>query len=74
MRFFILEYEKTIDALLDSNVFSDAGREEYVRVVLKIGMANCMIPWFWEKIPMISSLAAADGYITIRLDQGRFIS
>ncbi|MFA5563908.1 MAG: gephyrin-like molybdotransferase Glp [Candidatus Caldatribacteriota bacterium] len=66
---FHFEYEKTIDALLDSNVFSDAGREEYVRVVLKNRHGQLWAIPVLGKSGMISSLAAADGYITIRLNQ-----
>ncbi|MDD3031532.1 MAG: molybdopterin molybdenumtransferase MoeA, partial [Atribacterota bacterium] len=52
-----------------SNVFSDAGREEYVRVVLKNRHGQLWAIPVLGKSGMISSLAAADGYITIRLNQ-----
>lgn len=59
---------KKIDALLESNVFSDPGREEYIRVSL-INKDNQLwaIPEL-GKSGMISSLARADGYITVNLN------
>jgi len=60
---------KTIDALLESNVFSDAGREEYVRVVLKSKNDQLWAEPILGKSGIISSLAKADGYITIKLNQ-----
>jgi molybdopterin molybdotransferase len=60
---------KKIDALLESNVFSDAGREEYVRVVLKNKHGQLWAIPVLGKSGMISSLASADGYITIKLNQ-----
>ncbi len=59
---------KKIDALLESNVFSDPGREEYIRVSL-INKDNQLwaVPEL-GKSGMISSLARADGYITINLN------
>jgi molybdopterin molybdotransferase len=61
--------KNTIDALLESNVFSDAGREEYVRVMLKNKNGQLWAIPVLGKSGMISSLATADGYITIRLNQ-----
>ena len=60
---------KKIDALLESNVFSDPGREEYIRVSL-INKDNQLwaVPEL-GKSGMISSLAKADGYITINLNK-----
>jgi len=66
---FDFKYRKTIDALLDSNVFSDAGREEYVRVILKNKNGQLWAIPVLGKSGMISTLAAADGYITIGINQ-----
>ena len=60
---------KTIDALLENNVFSDAGREEYIRVLLKNKNNQLWAVPVLGKSGMISSLAKADGYITVRLNQ-----
>ncbi len=60
---------KTIDALLENNVFSDAGREEYIRVLLKNKNNQLWAEPVLGKSGMISSLARADGYITIRINQ-----
>ena len=60
---------KTIDALLDSNVFSDAGREEYIRVSLHNKNGRLWAIPVLGKSGMISSLSRADGYITIGLNQ-----
>jgi molybdopterin molybdotransferase len=60
---------KMVDALLESNVFSDAGREEYVRVVLKSKNDQLWAEPILGKSGIISSLAKADGYITIKLNQ-----
>lgn len=60
---------KTVDALLESNVFSEAGREEYIRVVLKDKNSQLWAEPILGKSGMISSLALADGYITVGLNQ-----
>jgi molybdopterin molybdotransferase len=60
---------KTIEALLEKNVFSDAGREEYIRVVLEKKDGRLRAIPVLGKSGMISSLARADGYITIGLNQ-----
>jgi molybdopterin molybdotransferase len=60
---------KNIDALLESNVFSDAGREEYIRVILQNKNGQMWAVPVLGKSGMISSLAKADGYITINLNQ-----
>jgi len=61
--------KNTIDALLESNVFSDAGREEYIRVMLKNKNGQLWAIPVLGKSGMISSLATADGYVTIKLNQ-----
>ena len=60
---------KTITALLENNVFSDAGREEYVRVSLINKQDQLWAVPVLGKSGMISSLAKADGYITVGLNQ-----
>ena len=60
---------KTVEAMLESNIFSEAGREEYVRVVLKNKDGHLWAVPVLGKSGMISSLAKADGYITIGLNQ-----
>ncbi len=61
--------QKTIEAILEKNVFSDAGREEYIRVVLEKRDGQLWAIPVLGKSGMISSLARADGYITIGLNQ-----
>lgn len=61
--------KKTVDALLESNVFSDAGREEYIRVILKNKDGQLWAEPVLGKSGMISSLSKADGYLTIGLNQ-----
>jgi len=61
--------QKTIDALLEKNVFSDAGREEYVRVLLAKKDGQIWAVPVLGKSGVISSLARADGYIIIGLNQ-----
>ena len=60
---------KTVEALLESNIFSEAGREEYVRVLLKQKNGHLWAVPVLGKSGMISSLAKADGYVTIGLNQ-----
>ncbi len=60
---------KTVEAFLESNIFSEAGREEYVRVVLKHKDGHLWAEPVLGKSGMISSLAKADGYITVGLNQ-----
>ncbi len=60
---------KTVDALLENNVFSDAGREEYISVILKDKNGQLWAEPILGKSGLISSLAAADGYITIGLNR-----
>ena len=60
---------KIVEALLESNVFSETGREEYVRVVLKNKDGHLWAVPVLGKSGMISSMAKADGYITIGLNQ-----
>jgi molybdopterin molybdotransferase len=60
---------RTIEALLEKNIFSDAGREEYIRVILEKRDGRLWAVPVLGKSGMISSLARADGYITIGLNQ-----
>ncbi len=60
---------KTVEALLESNIFSEAGREEYVRVVLKHKDGHLWAEPVLGKSGMISNLAKADGCITVGLNQ-----
>jgi len=60
---------KTVNVLLESNVFSDAGREEYISVRLKEKNKQIWAVPILSKSGMISSLARADGYIKIGLNQ-----
>ena len=64
-----LVQRKTVEAMLESNIFSEAGREEYVRVMLKNKDGHLWAVPVLGKSGMISSLAKADGYITIGLNQ-----
>lgn len=60
---------KIVEALLESNVFSDAGREEYIRVILKNKAGQLWAEPIFAKSGMISSLSRADGYLTVKLNQ-----
>ncbi len=60
---------KTINALLENNIFSDPGREEYIRVSLQNKDDQLWAVPVLGKSGMISSLARADGYITIGINQ-----
>ncbi len=60
---------KRIEALLDQNVFSDAGREEYIPVVLENRHKQLWAVPVLGKSGMISSLSKSDGYIMIGLHQ-----
>ncbi len=60
---------KIIEALLDQNVFSDAGREEYIPVVLENRDEQLWAVPVLGKSGMISSLSRSDGYIMIGLHQ-----
>jgi molybdopterin molybdotransferase len=63
------ESRKRVDALLESNIFSDPGREEYIRVMLRNENGQLWAVPVLGKSGMISSLSKADGYITVRLNQ-----
>ena len=62
-------YRGTVSALLENNVFSDAGRAEYIPVTLKKKEHHLYAVPILGKSGMISSLARADGYIIIGLNQ-----
>jgi molybdopterin molybdotransferase len=64
--------QKILEALLEKNVFSDAGREEYIRVLLKNKDGQLWAVPVLGKSGMISTLAGADGYIIIGLNQEGF--
>ena len=64
-----LGLNRTVEALLENNIASEGGREEFIRVILKKKDGK-----FWAvpvlcKSGMISTLAKADGYIVIGLNQ-----
>jgi molybdopterin molybdotransferase len=64
--------QKILEALLEQNIFSDAGREEYIRVLLKNKDGHLWAVPVLGKSGMISTLAGADGYIIIGLNQEGF--
>lgn len=64
--------QKKINALLEHNLFSDPGREEYIRVRLEKRDNRIWAIPILGKSGTISSLVRADGYITIKLNQEGF--
>lgn len=61
--------EKTIEALLEKNIASEGGKEEFIRVLLKKKDNQLWAVPMLGKSGMISTLAKADGCITIGINQ-----
>ncbi len=60
---------KTIEALLEKNIASEGGKEEFIRVLLKKKDNQLWAVPVLGKSGMISTLAKADGYIKVDLNQ-----
>ena len=60
---------KTIEALLEKNIASEGGKEEFIRVLLKKKDNQLWAVPILGKSGMISTLAKADGYIKVDLNQ-----
>ncbi|HOR42567.1 MAG TPA: molybdopterin molybdotransferase MoeA [Atribacterota bacterium] len=64
-----LGLNRTVEALLENNIASEGGREEFIRVILKKKDGKFWAVPVLGKSGMISTLAKADGYIVIGLNQ-----
>lgn len=64
-----LGLNRTVEALLENNIASEGGREEFIRVILKKKDGKFWAVPVLGKSGMISTLAKADGYIVIGVNQ-----
>ena len=64
-----LGLKKSVEALLEKNIASEGGKEEFIRVLLKEKDNRLWAVPVLGKSGMISTLAKADGYITIGVNQ-----